>query len=119
MSIPVGTSTDHAIAQGQSYRILQINGQDPSNFNTITIDSNTGVISTTSSTVPGDYGILIYNDGYHESILFSFVGLTVTKPTVQKMYMPLFTDNARVFYKPHTLSGVGSVKNYRIKSYKT
>ena len=33
----------------------------------------------------------------------------------------LFTNNAQVYYKPHSLApgGIGSVKNYRKKSKKT
>jgi len=35
--------------------------------------------------------------------------------------MPLFTNNAQSFYKPHSLApgGIGTVKNYRRKAIKT
>jgi hypothetical protein len=33
----------------------------------------------------------------------------------------LYSNNAQVFYKPHTLApgGIGGVRNYRLKSRKT
>ena len=41
-------------------------------------------------------------------------------PIVMNM-RSLFTNNAQVYYKPHSLApgGIGSVKNYRKKSKKT
>jgi hypothetical protein len=41
-------------------------------------------------------------------------------PIVMNM-RSLFTNNAQVFYKPHSLAagGIGGVKNYRQKSKKT
>jgi len=41
--------------------------------------------------------------------------------TVPKMKMPLFSNNAQVYYKPHSLSigGVGTVRNIGTKSRRT
>jgi hypothetical protein len=45
----------------------------------------------------------------------------IPRPKFTYWNMPLFTDNAKVYYKPHSLSqgGVGTVRNYRKKSKKT
>jgi hypothetical protein len=49
--------------------------------------------------------------------------LTINNPPFRpRMSMgSLYTNNAQVFYKPHTLppGGIGSVRNYRLKSRKT
>ena len=43
--------------------------------------------------------------------------INVRYPT---MRMPMFSNNASVYYKPHTLSaGVGSVRNSRFKGKRT
>jgi hypothetical protein len=70
-------STSSAIISGKSYQILEkklitYNGSDVTltvfDDDTITIDSTTGVISTTSSTPMGTYKIYIRNNGsYHIS----------------------------------------------------
>jgi hypothetical protein len=41
--------------------------------------------------------------------------------SVPKMNMPLFSNNAQVYYKPHSLSigGVGTVRNVGTKSRRT
>ena len=42
-------------------------------------------------------------------------------PTIKMTMTSLFTNNAQVYYKPHSLApgGIGGVKNYSIKSKKT
>jgi hypothetical protein len=83
-----GSSTNAAIISGKSYEIIEYfeGGTDPASFSTITIDSNTGVISTTSSTTPGTYPLAIRNNGSYN---FSVVILTVLEnptptPTIQR-----------------------------------
>ena len=61
--INVGESTSPAIVSNKSYKILQIFVGDPSSYGTITIDYSTGVVSTTSATKEGIYGIYIFNEG--------------------------------------------------------
>ena len=41
--------------------------------------------------------------------------------TLPNLKIPLFTDNAKVVYKPHSLApgGIGTVKNHRRKAIKT
>jgi hypothetical protein len=57
--LPAG-STNPAVLSARNYTLLG------NSYGTITIDSNTGVISTTSATVPGTYVLYIRNDGsYH------------------------------------------------------
>ena len=43
----------------------------------------------------------------------------VPTPVPVRLKMSLYSDNARVFYKPHSLSGIGGVRNYRKKQRKT
>lgn len=41
--------------------------------------------------------------------------------SVPRMHMPLFSNNAQVYYKPHSLAsgGVGTVRNVGAKSRRT
>lgn len=50
---------------------------------------------------------------------FPFHNFHYTTYNINKL--PLFTDNAKVVYKPHSLApgGIGTVKNYRRKAIKT
>jgi hypothetical protein len=51
--------------------------------------------------------------------------IIITNPTITKTPRismgSLYSNNAQVFYKPHTLApgGIGGVRNYRLKSRKT
>jgi len=74
-SIKQGETTISAIVSGKSYEILEISDGDPSSYNTITINSTTGVISTTSSTVAGLYTIYVRNTGSYNITTFE---LTIT-----------------------------------------
>ena len=69
-SVLVGNSTSAAVKNGLSYTILE---GDP----TISIDSNTGVISTGIGTLPGVYTLYIRNNGSYN---ITTVILTVTTP---------------------------------------
>ncbi len=48
-------------------------------------------------------------------------GPPVIRLTMDRIFQSLYTDNSRVYYKPHSLAscGVGSVKNSRYKSRHT
>lgn len=63
ISISVGNSTSNAIISGKSYNILQIINGDSGSYNTINVNNNTGVISTTSNTQAGVYTLYIRNTG--------------------------------------------------------
>lgn len=61
--VTAGNSSISAIISGKSYTILQKSGGESSSYNTITINSITGVISTTSATKAGTYTLYIRNSG--------------------------------------------------------
>jgi hypothetical protein len=73
--LPAGSSTDPAIVSGKAYTLLQIAGGDIGSYGTITLDSTTGVISTTTATAPGTYTLYIRNNGSYNISEFD---LTVT-----------------------------------------
>ena len=75
-TIVAGTSTESAIVSEKSYTIIEKSGGDSGSYSTITIDSTTGVISTTSSTSTGTYTLILRNDGSYNITSFS---LTVTE----------------------------------------
>ncbi len=118
-----------AIKNFLSYKILEITGGDTNSYNSISINANNGVITTSLSTSPGTYTIYINNKSDTDTIdplYFTTYKLTVnktTKPLITSIiYMKnLFTDNSLVYYKPHSLScgGIGTVKNYKSKCHKT
>jgi hypothetical protein len=82
---------------------------------------------TTNSTVPSSLvapyntGDVFDNTGYYS--LYPYVEPTTTTTTTRSFSMKsLFTDNARVYYKPHSLStggGGSGVKNHRLKQRRT
>jgi hypothetical protein len=72
-TINPNTSTDAAIVSGRSYTILEKSGGDSGSYSTITIDSTTGVISTTSSTIPGTYTLYIRNTGSYNITEFNLI----------------------------------------------
>lgn len=120
-TINIGQSTSSAIVMGKSYTILSKSGGDPSSYGTITIDNNTGSISTTSSTKSGTYILYIRNNGSYNITTFSLTVNSLSPSQPPFMMTSLFTNNAQVFYKPHSLAsgGVGTVKNCRHKARKT
>jgi len=102
---------------GRVYAIYRITGGVPASYGGITVDRNTGVISTTRATEPGVYTLTIRNSGsYH----FTIVTLTVVARHPYSMF-GLYTDNAQVYYKSHSLAsgGVGTVRNHRKKARRT
>lgn len=76
-TIEPGQTSIPAIRPGYSYDILQISEGDPTSYNTITMNDNTGVISTTSATAPGNYIITLRNTGSYNITYFY---LTVASP---------------------------------------
>jgi hypothetical protein len=72
-TINPNTSTDAAIVSGRSYTILEKSGGDSGSYSTITIDSTTGVISTTSSTIHGTYTLYIRNTGSYNITEFNLI----------------------------------------------
>ena len=67
-----GTSSEtlFADASGNSVVILKKEGGDPYSYNTITMNRQTGVISTTSDTVPGIYTLIVRNPGSYNITTF-------------------------------------------------
>jgi hypothetical protein len=74
-TVVIGDTTNPAIISGKSYNKLQITGGTLASYGGIIIDSTTGAISTTSSTVPGVYTIYLRNDGSYNVTTYI---LTVT-----------------------------------------
>ena len=77
-----GGSTSSAIISGKFYNILEIRGEHIFSFNTISINENTGVVSTTMETTPGTYTLYIYNRGNYGrgSYNVSSLVLTIVEP---------------------------------------
>jgi len=116
-SIVAGKSSAAAIISGRSYSILRITGGNSYTYSTITINATTGSISTTKNTIPGNYTITIRNNGSYHITTYT---LTVT-PYIPYSLFGMFTNNAQVYYKSHSLAsgGVGGVRNHRRKARKT
>jgi len=92
-SIAPGDSTPAALISGLTYSILEVLGGDEGSHETITINSTTGVISTTSSTVYGNYYLYIRNSGsYHISqYLLSVSGTSEPEPEIVSYKRPAGT----------------------------
>jgi len=69
-TISAGQQTNPAIRPGYSYVILQISGGAPASYGTITMNDDTGIISTTSSTAVGTYTITLRNTGSYNYTTF-------------------------------------------------
>jgi hypothetical protein len=119
-TITNGQSTGNAIINGLNYSIIQKTGGDSNSYGSININLNSGSITTTSSTIPGVYTIYIYNTGSYNITIYTLTVNKYNPPVVIRM-RSLFTNNAQVYYKPHSLAagGIGTVKNSRHKSRKT
>ncbi len=60
-TINAGNRTSSGVVSGYTYSILSINGSLPSSYPTITMNSATGAISTTSTTEVRNYRIYVYS----------------------------------------------------------
>ena len=116
-SVVAGKSSDPAIVSGRSYSILRITGGTYDAYGTITMNATTGSISTTKNTIPGEYTITVRNNGSYHITTYT---ITVT-PYIPYSLFGLFTNNAQVYYKSHSLAsgGIGGVRNHRQKARKT
>lgn len=116
-SVVAGKSSAPAIISGRSYSILQITGGTSATYNTITMNATTGSITTTINTIPGIYTITVRNNGSYHITTYT---LTVT-PYIHYSLFGMFTNNAQVYYKSHSLpsGGIGTVRNHRRKARKT
>jgi len=123
-SAAAGTSTAAALISGRSYSILQIaiSGGSVGSYPTITMNATTGAITTTRETALGTYTITLRNNGsYHITVYELTVTEAPPRPYNPCRFFGLFTNNAQVFYKSHSLAsgGVGSVRNHRLKARRT
>ena len=120
-SASAGTSTAAAFISSRSYSILQIVGGGGGGA--IAMNATSGAITTTRTTAAGTYTITLRNNGSYHITVYE---LTITEP-ITEPYNPcvcfsgLFTNNAQVFYKTHSLAsgGVGTVRNHRRKAKRT
>lgn len=96
-SIDKGDSTTGGVVSGYTYSILAINGVSPSSYPTISIDSTTGIITTSSSITSGLYTIMIYatkNPYNVTQFLMTIIGPTPPGPTPKpKKRKPLIYFN--------------------------
>lgn len=124
-SASAGTSTAPAlITTGRSYSILQIAGSGGiiGSYPTITMNAITGAVTTSRETAVGTYTITLRNNGsYHITVYELTVTEALAQPHNPCRFFGLFTNNAQVFYKSHSLAsgGVGSVRNHRLKARRT
>jgi hypothetical protein len=123
-SAAAGTSSTSALISGRSYSILQIasSGGTVGSYPTITMNNTTGAITTTQDTPVGTYIITLRNNGsYHITVYEFTVTEAAARPYNPCRFFGLFTNNAQVFYKSHSLAsgGVGSVRNHRLKARRT
>lgn len=97
-TIAPSTSTNVAIISGKSYSIIEKSGGDSGSYSTITINSTTGVISTTSSTSTGTYTLSIRNLGSYNITTFSLI-VSGSPP------FPTPVTNINDFFRIYNLAG--------------
>jgi hypothetical protein len=101
----------------RAYALYRVADGVPASYEGIAINVVSGIIATSRATNPGVYTLTIRNTGsYH----FTTVTLTVLPRHPYSMF-GLYTDNAQVYYKSHSLAsgGVGGVRNHRKKARRT
>jgi hypothetical protein len=102
---------------GRMYVLYRVADGVPASYGGIGVNNVTGIMATSRATEPGVYTLTIRNSGsYH----FATVTLTVLARHPYSMF-GLYTDNAQVYYKSHSLAsgGVGGVRNHRKKARRT
>jgi len=87
-TISSNSSTNSAIISGNSYTILGKTGGDSGSYSSITINSTSGVISTTSSTILGTYTLYIRNTGSYNITTFTLIVTGTPSPS------PVQTNNS-------------------------
>jgi hypothetical protein len=118
-SVPKGQSSPAAIVSGLNYLILEKSGGVPSAYGTIAINSVTGSIATSSSTVAGTYTIYVYNTGSYN---ITTVTLMVTNPLppppvpvpaspFPPHFLPLFLGHKRAFQQKSRFCGTKAVSS--------
>ena len=92
-----GTTLQAGVISGLSYSILQIDDSIPSNIPSITINSNTGSISTTYETNTGSYTLYIRNNGsYNITRVYLTVNETSNIPICFPAGTLVLTDQGEV-----------------------
>lgn len=112
-TILIGESSLASIRPGYSYDKMNISGGSPSSYGTITINDNTGVISTTSTTTPGTYTITIRNTGSYNITSFTLSVIQNITPNIPICFpagTPVLTDQGeiaieKIDIKKHTNRG--------------
>jgi hypothetical protein len=69
-TIQKGQTSVAAIIPGHSYDIFKISGGTPSSYATITMNDNTGIISSTTASAAGTYTITLRNTGSYNFTTF-------------------------------------------------
>lgn len=101
-----GNSTSPAIVSGKSYVIMGISSGIPASYSTISINSSSGVISTSVGTQSGVYQIHIRNNGSYN---ISTVNLTVASTAT----VPCLTEDTIVL----TPFGYTNITNLKKNDY--
>jgi len=83
-TIVAGEHTSVSSISGFTYKLLQVNGQMPNNFPGLSLNEETGVISTAISKVTQTYEIYIYSSKNPYSI--TQLTLTLTPSVVKECY---------------------------------
>ena len=86
-------TTTAGIVSGKSYTILKISGGDPGSYSTITINSTTGIVSTSGSTSSGTYIIYVSNTGSYN---LSTLTLVVSGGPSPSSSVPCLLENTKV-----------------------
>lgn len=98
--VVAGVPSNAAIRNGYSYDKMSITGGDPGSYETITVNSNSGIISSTSSTAPGVYSIVIRNTGSYNITTFNLTvlgsGPTPTANICFPAGTPILTDQGNL-----------------------
>lgn len=121
ITLNAGNSSNSAILSNKTYRILQkkLDGVIADVSDTITINSNTGIISTTSSTEIGTYIIYIRNDGSYN---ITEITLIVNKASdcMYKYYLYKYIKRVELYESEFVLKNINnSRKNFNFVNFNT